>query len=65
MHPPAPAPFNQDFRPGLSLAIQTAHYKWCDENPNATKEERAAAYKATYNRLLPDFPSIREGAKYP
>lgn len=31
--------------------IFKAHHDWCDRNPDVTREERAAAYKETHDRL--------------
>lgn len=56
----APAPFNPDYRPGISEALSAAHGEWCEANPDVTQEERRQAFKETQDRLRPNFPSIRE-----
>lgn len=59
-HENPPAPFNPDFRPGLGDALHKAHALWCQANPTATRQERAAAYRATSTRLRPDYPTVAQ-----
>ena len=59
-HENPPPPFNLDARPGLADAVSKAHQEWCEEHPDITREERAAAYRQTYDRMRPSFPSHRE-----
>lgn len=56
----SPFPFNPEFREGLGEAVSKAHQKWCDENPDVTRDERAKAYQNTYNKLLPNFQNVKE-----
>ena len=59
-HDNPPAAFNPSYRHGLGEALSKAHAEWCEQNPDVTRTERAAAYKATSERLAPNFPSVRE-----
>ena len=60
MHPPAPAPFNQDYCPGFSEALSLSYKEWCEANPSSTQDERREAHHGLQKKLLPNFPSIRE-----
>jgi hypothetical protein len=38
-------------KPESGKAISAAHNKWCDDHPGVTREERAKAYRETYEKL--------------
>lgn len=61
LHDNPPPPFNLDYREGLREAIDEEYKKDPIFNdPNVTRDERAAAYRALVDRLSPRFPSVRE-----
>lgn len=53
-----PPPFNPDFRPGYGKALHSEHLVWCERNPDATREERATAFKDAAERLEAKFPPV-------
>ena len=55
-----PLPFNPDYREGFREELSKQHDIYCNANPNITVNQRKLAYKATAERLIPQFPSIRE-----
>lgn len=52
--------FNLDYREGLCEAHRKIHDKWCQDNPNVTREERKIAYRESYNKIKSNFPSVKE-----
>lgn len=60
LHNNPPAPFNPDFRPGFAEAHSKAHAEWCEANPDVSREERAAAYRESAERLRGQYPTVAE-----
>ena len=59
-HKHPPSPFNMECRPGLADAVSTQYSLYCERYPNATKEERKAFYKETFEGLRSKYPSYGE-----
>jgi len=59
-HDNPPPPLNPYYRAGFTVALTKFHAAWCDAHPDATREERAAAYQATATSLRRDFPTEAE-----
>src|SRR5258708_28406576 len=60
-----PPPFNPDFRYGFGTALEKEYIQWCEDHPDSTRDERRAAHKEIADRLMPQFPSVRELANKP
>jgi hypothetical protein len=55
-----PEAFNPDFREGLGEKLSEEYGKFCDENPNATQQERKDKHAQLRKELTPQYPSLKE-----
>ena len=55
-----PEAFNLEFREGFAEATSLEYGKWCEENRNATQQDRKRAYAMISKKLKPKYPSVYE-----
>lgn len=54
--------FNPNFREGYMEALREKHARWCELNPDVSREKRSKAYMNLAEALKSKFPTAKETA---